>query len=153
MMYTTSRTPRCMTSSDTILTLLRKKGCRIGKGLRHIVDVLVQAKKPLAPLEVHAALQKRKATVNQVTVYRQLRSLTAAGVVHRVNLRDDVQRYELATHGAHTHHLVCTSCKDVTNIDMECAYLHRIERHIGKGKKFQIRGHSLEFYGTCSRCA
>jgi len=51
---------------------------------------------------------KRAVRVNEVTLYRALEALAAAGLVRR-GVKDRVARYEYAAR-PHRHHLVCVEC-------------------------------------------
>lgn len=141
-----------MTRVDTIIQSLRKGGHRISKGRRTIIETLLKTQQPVAALELHALLSKRKLALDKVTVYRELKFLSDVGVAHPVHLKDNIKRYEIAPESGHKHHLVCTSCKTVEGVDVACDDIHAMERNIGKKSNFAIRGHSLEFYGVCSRC-
>ncbi len=138
---------------DSIIQSLRDKGHRIGKGRKAVIAALLKAKQPIAALELHAELVRTKVTADKVTVYRELKFLSEAGIAHPVHLNDNVQRYEIAPEKGHHHHMVCTGCKTVRHVDMSCENLHAIENSIGKKEHFTIQGHSLEFYGLCSRCS
>ena len=138
---------------DTIIQSLRENGHRMGKGRRADIATLLKTKQPIAALELHAQLLKAKVSADKVTVYRELKFLSDAGIAHTVNLKDNIQRYEIAPESGHKHHLVCTTCKTVKDVEMGCDDLHAIEKSIGKKTHFKVRGHSLEFYGLCSRCA
>ncbi|MBM3231556.1 transcriptional repressor [Candidatus Peregrinibacteria bacterium] len=142
-----------MKRTDSILQSLRQDGHRITKARKALIEALQRTHQPVAALELHARLSKSKVTADKVTVYRELKFLADIGVVHPVHLKDNIQRYELAPESGHKHHLVCTECKTVKDVEMACADLHNLERNIGKKSNFTVRGHSLEFYGLCSRCA
>lgn len=137
---------------DTIVGSLRENGYRISKGRKGIIEVLLKAKQPLAPLELHELLMSSRTPVDKVTVYRELKFLSGVGVVQSVHLKDTLQRYEIAPEKGHKHHLVCTSCKTVKDVQMKCEDLHSLEKNIGQKNQFSIRGHSLEFYGVCAKC-
>lgn len=136
----------------SIITALRNDGRRITQARRCIAAALCSATGPIAPLELHERLRKQGTIIDKVTVYRELKMLHAAGIVALVQLRDDVARYELVPSHGHKHHLVCTECKHIRNIDMECSSIHAVERSIGIKNRFKILGHSLEFYGLCPKC-
>ncbi|MBM3227871.1 transcriptional repressor [Candidatus Peribacteria bacterium] len=142
-----------MKRTEFILQSLRQNGHRITKARRALIKALLRTKQPVAALELHARISKSKVAIDRVTVYRELKFLADIGVVHPVNLKDNIQRYEIAPVSGHKHHLVCTACKTVKNVNVACADLHNLEALLGKKNNFIVREHSLEFYGLCAHCA
>lgn len=117
-----------------------------------ILEALLSIKEPIAALQLHSFLQRQRKVLNKVTIYRELKFLSDLGMVHPVYLKDGVVRYEIAPERGHRHHLVCTICKCVKDVDVECERLHAMEEALAKKNRFTMRGHSLEFYGLCSKC-
>ncbi len=134
-----------------ILSLLKKKGHRMTMARQAIARMIVRAKKPLSAADIHSLLSKESSHPNLVTVYRELAFLEKEGVLRSMKLKDGVKRYCNAAKGHH-HHLVCTNCDTVKDVDMSCYDLHAVERTLAKKNKFSIKSHSLEFYGLCSNC-
>ena len=87
--------------------------------------------------------------VGRATVFRTMRLLTELDVVCRVLLDDGSLHYRVSRHGHH-HHLVCTSCGSVRDLD-ECA-VGDLVRELASSTRYQIEGHWLEFYGRCEDC-
>lgn len=138
---------------EFLLSRLKAQGFRITKGRIGMLSVLQKLSQPVSAQELQILLKKNGTKLNTVTVYRDLSMLAQAGMAQAVTFEDGIQRYELLPDDGHMHHLVCTSCKNVENIDMKHDDLHVLERSIGKKKKFQILSHALAFYGLCSRCS
>lgn len=134
-----------------ILSLLKKKGHRMTMARRAIVQMIVQAKKPLSAADFHTLLSKKALHPNVVTVYRELAFLEKEGILRSMKLKDGVKRYCNAAAGHH-HHLVCTKCDTVADVDMACDDLQTVEKQLAKKNNFTVKSHSLEFYGLCSRC-
>ena len=97
--------------------------------------------------EQHQRLEEIRARcpeVGLVTIYRTLDLLSGIGAVRRLDLGDG-PRYELAED--HHHHLICASCRDVTQFQrcpLDLASL--------RGMGFEVSSHSLEIYGRCGAC-
>jgi Fur family transcriptional regulator, ferric uptake regulator len=99
--------------------------------------------------EQHQSLEGIRARcpeVGMVTVYRTLDLLSGIGLVRRLDLGSG-RRYELAED--YHHHLVCERCGSVTEFERCPLDLHGLPN---VGDDFEVRAHSLEVYGTCSRC-
>lgn len=95
---------------------LRATGPRIA-----VLEVLDAAQRPLQHAEVMAALEAT-GPHDRATVYRNLHDLCEAALVRRLNLGDQVWRFELAPAAgegaADPHpHFVCTDCGDVQCLD------------------------------------
>jgi Fur family ferric uptake transcriptional regulator len=85
----------------------------------------------------------------RATVFRTIRLLTELGVVCRVLLEDGSKHYMVSQRGHH-HHLVCTSCGRVEDLD-QCA-IADVLRDLSQATGYQVEGHWLELYGRCAEC-
>ena len=100
--------------------------------------------------EIFAALPK--GLCDLATVYRSLHLLEEMEMVKRFDLGDGVARFELLEEGddGHHHHLVCTRCAGIVEIE-EC-FMPELERQIGIRNGFRGVTHKLEFFGICPSC-
>jgi Fur family ferric uptake transcriptional regulator len=73
-------------------------------------------------------------------------------MVKRFDFGDGAARFELVGENddGHHHHLVCTSCSEVVEIE-EC-FPEKIERKIAAKNRFKSVTHKLEFFGICPEC-
>lgn len=126
--------------------MLRKSGLRATPKRVALLTVLKGSHEPRTAEELHAKVHS-----DLVTIYRNLKSLVAAGIVSETRFKDSTVRYELA-HGHH-HHVVCTRCGLVEELHgCNNAPLERQALHASR--KFQrINEHALEFFGVCRSCA
>ncbi|MEO8457661.1 MAG: Fur family transcriptional regulator [Chloroflexota bacterium] len=85
----------------------------------------------------------------RATVFRTIRLLTELGVVCRVLLEDGSVRYLVSQRGHH-HHVVCTGCGRVQDLDL-CAIKDAI-RDLSDQTGYEVEGHWLELYGRCAEC-
>jgi Fur family ferric uptake transcriptional regulator len=78
--------------------------------------------------------------------------LESLGMVKRFDLGDGVARFELLAEGddGHHHHLVCTGCTAV--IEIEQCSIRRREQQIAARHGFKAVTHKLEFFGLCPEC-
>ncbi len=86
----------------------------------------------------------------RATVFRTIRLLTELGVVCRVLLDDGSLHYRLSQRAQHHHHLVCTGCGKVQDLD-DCS-VSDLVRELSRSSGYDIDGHWLEFYGHCAAC-
>jgi Fur family transcriptional regulator, ferric uptake regulator len=112
-----------------------------------VIKVLKSAKSPIDVEKIIEEVNKETA-VNQATIYRILDLYTKKGIVERVELGEGKYRYELQA--KHHHHLVCINCGKIEDVEVE--KLSEIEDKIKDKKGFQVKSHSLEFFGLCKNC-
>jgi Fur family transcriptional regulator, ferric uptake regulator len=129
---------------------LHEKGERITLVRTGLIDVIAKTKKPISVSEILETLAKRDLTVNKTTLYRDLRCFKKLGFITEIQLNERQVRYELAELDHH-HHLVCTSCNRIEDVELK-EDLDKQERVIEKQTKFKIQRHALEFFGLCHTC-
>lgn len=114
-----------------------------------ILEILMQAASPLRQDQIAERLTSR--TLNRVTVYRTLESLTVAGLVHRAFMHDRAWHFELADHCTEKQchpHFTCTSCgvtHCLTDISLPLARIPQ--------KGFVISRQQVRLEGLCPACA
>ena len=115
-----------------------------------IMEILRQHPHPLTNREIFTALPKGQC--NLATIYRSMHLLEKMGMVKRFDFGDGAARFELVGEGddGHHHHLVCTRCSEVVEID-EC-FPDEIEQRIASANGFTAVTHKLEFFGICPDC-
>ena len=128
-----------------------RQGARKFTGPRaRILEIIRQHPHPLTIKEIFAQIPAGECDL--ATVYRAMHLLQAMGMVKRFDFGDAVARFELMAEGddGHHHHLVCTRCADVVEID-EC-FPAEIEAKIAAQNGFTAVTHKLEFFGLCPAC-
>jgi Fur family transcriptional regulator, ferric uptake regulator len=115
-----------------------------------ILEILRKHPHPLTNREILAALPKNECDL--ATIYRSMHLLEKTGMVKRFDFGDGAARFELiaAGHDGHHHHLICTKCSEVVEIE-EC-FPGKIERRIARANGFKGVTHKLEFFGLCPEC-
>ena len=100
--------------------------------------------------EIFAAMPR--GCCDLATIYRAMHLLEDMGMVKRFDFGDGTARFELVGEGddGHHHHLVCTRCAGVVEIE-EC-FPHEIESRIAAKNGFKAVTHKLEFFGICPDC-
>ena len=132
---------------------LRADGQRYTSQRRALVDLLADVDQPLTIPQ----LLERQPGLAQSSAYRNLAVLERAGVVHRIVTSVEFARFELAedlTH--HHHHLICSACGDVTDVQVSAAVEHDLETALARVARrtgFTVRTHRLDLVGTCPGCS
>lgn len=127
-------------------------GQRYTSGRRRLVEVLVEAGRPLTAAEV-----LEEAALAQSSAYRNLAVLEGCGVVHRVSGSDDLARFELAEDltDHHHHHLICTVCGAVADFTVPDALERRVTAlmdDVATSSGFVADHHRLDLFGICANC-
>jgi Fur family ferric uptake transcriptional regulator len=137
-------------SLSELTARLRRNSRRVTAPREALLRVLRQQRRPMTVKELHGALADRDCDL--ATVYRSLRVLAETRIVKRCDFGDGAARFELIEadgHGHH-HHLVCTRCADIVELD-HCR-LPNLDRTIGAAHGFKQVEHRLEFFGLCPGC-
>ena len=129
---------------------LRSRSFRATNGRVRLLELLHKAGTPLSIREIRRRWSG--ARIDQATLYRTLTDLSEAGVVKHLNLNSGIAHFEYTPGSPHHHHIVCTKCGHIEDIDT-CAPL--IARTVlKKSLDFaSISSHNLEFFGLCSKCS
>ncbi len=139
---------------DDVATRLRRGRQRYTPARRSLVELLHRLHRPHSIAELLDADPE----MSQSSLYRNLNVLEAHDVVRRLSGTDDVARFELAEDvtGDHHHHLVCTSCGTIEDIEVDHeveAAMHDAVDHAAEARGFRTEVHRLELLGTCATCS
>lgn len=134
-----------MSDLEAISLKLEVRGHRVTPSRRAVIAAILQQKEHFT---VDDVLSCRGA--GRATVFRTIRLLAEIGVVCRVLMEDGSLHYRVSERGRHHHHVVCTDCGRVDDLD-QCA-IADVMRDLSNATGFEIEGHWLELYGRCSEC-
>jgi len=125
-------------------TLLASHGLRVTEQRLALLRAMLALTKPVSHPELAELLAR--SGLDRATVYRNLLTLTAQGVLVRVSMGDQVWRYELrrdAAHSAAPHaHLVCNDCGEIECLPKGALTLSAATR--GRIVEVQLRGQCLD---------
>lgn len=130
---------------------LRRLGHPATRGRAEILRVLSESPIPLSPREIRARIPDPKPDLS--TVYRAVSFLAAAGIARAVALNERGRRFEASLDGGHRHRAVCRACGRIESFSPGKCAASRMESALRKRLGFFATDHSLEFFGTCRRCA
>ena len=99
---------------------------------------------------VHAAVSERMPRASLQSVYNALGDFTDAGLVRRIEPAGHAMLFELRI-GDNHHHLVCTSCGAVQDVD--CAVGHAPCLHPSDAHGFTLTSAEVTYWGLCPACA
>ena len=115
-----------------------------------ILEILRRHPHPLTTREIFSEMPAGGCDL--ATIYRAMHLLEEMAMVKRFDFGDGAARFELVGEGndGHHHHLVCTKCSEVVEIDG--CFPEEIERQIAAKNGFKAVTHKLEFFGICPDC-
>jgi Fur family ferric uptake transcriptional regulator len=128
---------------------LRAAGERVTPQRVLVAETLRDAGRQLSAQELWRRVRVRLPGVGRATVFRTLEALVGAGAARRLEREGHVSAY-VACRPAHHHHLVCTRCGRVEEIDE--GYVRPMADQLAERRGFVIDDARLDFYGRCARC-
>src|SRR6188474_1735354 len=128
---------------------LTAAGERVTRQRLLIANALAAAGRQLTADQLYRSLRRREPAIGRATVFRTLETLVDAGVARRLELDGHVYAY-VACLPAHHHHIACTRCGRVEEIDE--AYVTPIARRLAREMGFELDDERLDLYGRCATC-
>lgn len=101
-----------------------------------------------SPEFIYEQVKREIPSISLGTVYKNIKTFVDAGLLREVSPHHGTLRLEPNLH-AH-HHLVCTKCKGI--VDIELAEVEPVHWRRRPPKGFRVDRYSVEFYGLCSNC-
>ncbi len=132
--------------------LLAKRGIRMTKQRRAILNILETAKQHLDANQILLRAQKADRAVDRSTLYRTLDLLKRHSLIDELDLmhfRGEAHCYERKTGRDHIH-LTCLRCGGVTEIASE--QFDSLKAQLEQDAGFQIVVARLEIGGHCPKC-
>lgn len=128
---------------------LAAAGERVTRQRLLVANALAADGRQLTAEQLYERLRRQEPGIGRATVFRTLETLVEAGVARRLELDGHVYAY-VACLPEHHHHLACTRCGRVEEIDE--AYIRPIAERLAADLGFEIDDARLDFYGRCATC-
>ena len=87
--------------------------------------------------------------LGRATVFRAIEKLVNTGLLNRIEFADGTHHYRVCG-GSHHHHLTCTQCHRVVDVDI-CLPYEQLAA-LANQTDFHIEGHTLTLFGRCKNC-
>jgi Fe2+ or Zn2+ uptake regulation protein len=137
-----------MDSLESLLSLLRENDLRVTPQRRLILDLLVDGTVHPTADQLYQRVIEVLPNVSRTTVYNTLHELVALGVLVEVqDFGGQGLRYD--TNPGQHHHLLCTRCHTLMDIERDFAGL---ELTPAEAAGYQISRQQVTFYGVCPDC-
>ncbi len=101
-----------------------------------------------SPEEVYARVKKRIPAISLATVYKNIHLFVERGVLKELSMHHGSLRVEL--NGDHHHHMVCSHCKAISDIEEKDLGILPALRELPGG--FQVERYSIDVVGICAAC-
>ena len=138
-----------MRQSAEIASKLSEQGYRLTPQRMMILSAIENGDGHISAEEIYAQVTAKYPRVNISTVYRTLELLKRLGLVTETDLGDGRLRYHPADKGHH-HHLVCTECGVV--IDLDESLLSPVKDVLLREYGFLADLRHLAIFGRCANC-
>jgi Fur family peroxide stress response transcriptional regulator len=123
-----------------------------GIALTHQRQVLYETMKTMhghpSPEEVYAQVRKKIPAISLATVYKNIHLFVESGLFRELSLHHGSVRVEL--NGDEHHHLICSKCRSVSDIDETSLGLSTRRKRLPGG--FLIERYSVDAIGVCAKC-
>jgi Fe2+ or Zn2+ uptake regulation protein len=98
--------------------------------------------------EVYEFVRRRLPNISLGTVYRNLETLSAAGMIQKLEMAGSQKRFDgkVDSH----YHVRCMSCGRVDDVDV--GRIPGIDEAMKAVRGYQVLSHKLEFLGVCRPC-
>jgi Fur family ferric uptake transcriptional regulator len=134
---------------DDLAALLRRSSLRVTQPRVAVLGAVYQH--PHASTDTLIdAVRGDLPDVSHQAVYDSLATLTAAGLIRRIQPSGSVARYESRI-GDNHHHLICRSCGSIADVD--CAVGETPCLTAADDHGFTIDEAEVIYWGTCPACS
>jgi Fur family transcriptional regulator, peroxide stress response regulator len=126
---------------------LRARGLRLTKPRRAILEVVRATMAHPSAALVHRTVRRRLPRVSLATVYRNLRTLAAEGLLRE---RAELTGMRFDGNMAPHDHFTCVRCGRI--YDLPTVSAGGLRQRVARATGFTVDEHRLEFFGRCRGC-
>ena len=138
-----------MNQSGNIISKLSEQEYRLTPQRMMILAAIENSDTHISAEEIYAQVVAKYSHVNISTVYRTLELLKRLGLVTETDLGEGRVRYH-PTYKGHHHHLVCTECGAI--IELDESLLSPLRSALLQEYKFVADLRHLAILGRCVNC-
>lgn len=99
--------------------------------------------------EIYSKVHLLDPVIGQATVYRNVNKLVARGRIKKININNNIDRYDgdLSNH----YHFICTCCNKI--IDIPAIESNELMEKIMKNAELTLENYDIILYGKCQNCS
>ena len=113
-----------------------------------ILKQLQDSHQHLTADELYERVKKFMPRISLATVYRNLETLSEAGIIGKLEISGRQKRFDADVH-PHDH-IFCLQCHRVDNIEFDRNLVNPAA--VASDKGYRITGYRVEFVGVCPAC-
>ena len=136
------------TGVEPLVAALDRAGYRLTGPRRAVAELIVAREGHFSAADLIDDARARRLDIGRATIFRALDLFTELSVLERLDLPSGEHAYVPCEPEGHHHHIVCSGCGRVTEIEEVGLALEDVQRRTG----WQVESHRLELYGRCPRC-
>ena len=133
---------------NTFLGLCREHGLAATHQRQKIYEALMSGPGHYSPEEIYEQVKRDLPSISLATVYKNLKTFVEAGMLHEVSPHHG---WRIDGNPHPHHHLVCTRCRSITDIDVERIDPVKLRGKLPPG--FRVEKFSVEIQGICKACS
>ncbi|EIT85578.1 hypothetical protein A374_10083 [Fictibacillus macauensis ZFHKF-1] len=134
-----------MNVEEKVKRTLKEHDLRITPQRVAILQAIFSAEVHLSAEDIHRQMPPY---MTLATVYNNLKTFIQHEIINELSFGEGSSLYEV-NRSPH-YHVICEQCGMI--VDFHYPVLDEVESVAAKWADFDIRGHHLEFYGTCTAC-
>jgi Fe2+ or Zn2+ uptake regulation protein len=136
------------TGIEPLVAALDRAGYRLTEPRRAVAELIIAREGHFSAADLIDDARARRLGIGRATVFRALDLFTELSVLERLDLPSGEHAYVPCEPAGHHHHMVCSGCGRVTEIEEVGLALEDVQRRTG----WHVESHRLELYGRCPRC-
>jgi Fe2+ or Zn2+ uptake regulation protein len=136
-------------SHEQFRELAAKHGLAVTHQRQVVYEAVIAAHGHYSPEDIYASVRRRIPSISLATVYNNLRLFVELGLLREVSPHASTLLVDgnLKPH----HHLVCSRCKSVQDIEGDFIDFKRLSPHVPHG--FDLTQPVVEVFGLCRACS
>lgn len=138
------------TQQERLFWQLEAQGYKVTEPRRQIIKQICSFSGYFGAGHLLQRVEEQAPAIGRATVFRTLQLLCDVGLLERLRLESGQEAYVLGHACHHHHHMVCSRCGRVEEIE-GCGVESYIEK-VAKERGFVLNGHALEMFGHCAAC-
>lgn len=113
-----------------------------------IYETMVSRSGHYSPEEIYVQVKQDLPSISLATVYKNLKTFVQAGILRDASAHHGTWRVDANT--APHHHLVCTRCHSITDLDVDLLGPVKLQGRLPAG--FRLEKFNVEVQGVCKAC-
>ena len=135
-------------SYDEFRRLCREHDLAATHQRQKIYEALVSRPGHYSPEEIYEQVKRELPSISLATVYKNLRTFVATGMLREVSPHHG---WRIDANREPHHHLVCTRCRSISDIDVERVNPIKLRGRLPSG--FKVEKFNIEIQGICKACS